>query len=174
MPFPLTPEARILIEMKTIAVAANMHTAFGQATPFTVRHERHRKSSAAERPAVALRMVNVEIDANRGGIHSQSEICWAMTVEVVVDMEIPAEGSVDDDDPTGWNRVGATAGAFANLFIAEASALRAIVDDIVPADIDPDEDSQTDKARLARSVVVLYRTLWNDQNHLLTSEENGL
>ncbi len=174
MPFPITPPARILEAMKAEAVAADIHIAFGEATPFNIRHERHRMSTRGEMPAVSLRAVNIEIDANRGGIHSHSEICWSMTVEIVVDMELPAEGSAGDDDPTGWNRVAATANAFANLFIAEGSPLLAIVDEIVPGDIDPDEDSQPDKARLAQSVVVLYRTLWNDQNHLLTSEENGL
>lgn len=174
MPFPLSPEHQILERMKSVTIAANLHTAFGLVDPFKVRHTRNRVSMKTERPCIALRLVSVELDPERQQVHTQAEVCWAMTVDVIVDMELPAEDDVTGgDDPTGWNQLAATAHAVVNLFLDPASDLLTLVDDTLPGDVDPDEDSTADDGRLAQSVVVLYRTLRSDLNHLLNSEENA-
>lgn len=168
MPYPTSPAEQILERMKTIAVAANLHTAFGLTDAFKIRHTRHRNSQKTERPGVAFRLVNIELDPDRQQVHTQDEVCWAMTVDIVIDLELPPEADTAGDDPTGWNRLAGTAAAFANLFLEPASDLLTLVDDTLPGDIDPDEDSTPDDGRLAQSVIVLYRTLRSDLNHLLT------
>jgi hypothetical protein len=171
MPFPIAPTTTILEAMKAIAQAADIHLEFGEAAPFKIRHWRHKHATKTDRPAVSLRLVTLEQDRDRGLIHSHSEICWSAVIDIIVDLELPPESS--GDDPTGWNRVSATANRFASLYLVEDSPLRLLVDDILPADADPDEDSTPDEGRLALGIVVLYRTLWNDLNHLLSPEENA-
>jgi hypothetical protein len=173
MPFPLSPPHQILERMKTIVEAADLHTAFGMAEPFKVRHTRNRVSMKTERPCIALRLASIELDPNNQQIHTQAEVCWAMTVDIVVDMELEPEKDGVSDDPTGWNQLSATANEVANLFLDPASDLLTLVDDTLPGDVDPDEDSTPDEGRLAQSIVVLYRTLRSDLNHLLNSEENA-
>lgn len=173
MSYPLSPEHQILERMKTVAIAANLHTAFGLTDPFKIRHTRNRVSMKTERPCIAFRMVNVQLDPDRQQVHSQAEVCWEMTVDVIVDMELALEPDGGGDDPTGWNQLAATAHAVVNLFLDPASDLLTLVDDTLPGDVDPDEDSTPDNGRLAQSIVVLYRTLRSDLNHLLNSEENA-
>jgi hypothetical protein len=173
MSFPLSPEHRILERMKEIAEAANLHAEFGLSQPFKIRHARHRVSTKGERPCMALRLVSVELDPDRQQVHTQSEVCWAMTVDIIVDMELPAEADVAGADPTGWNQMSSTARAFANLYFDPQSTLLTLVDDTLPGDLDPDEDSTPDDGRLVLSIVVLYRTLRDDMNILLNSEENA-
>lgn len=173
MPIMQSPSSRILARMLAIAQATDIGTALGLPT-LNVRHERNRRASIGERPAMSLRLVKIELDPDRQVIHTSSEVCWQMTVDIVIDFELPSEGQDVDGDDTGWNNVTVAGNAFAALFIAEASPIRALVDDVIYGDIDPDEDSTPDNGRLAQSVIVLYRTLWNDPNHLLAPEENGL
>lgn len=159
--------------MKTVVEAADLQTAFGLAEPIRVRHVRHRNTMKTERPCISLRLVSIEIDPERQQIHTQAETCWAMTVDIIVDMELSAEADSAGDDPTGWNQLAGTAAYVASLFLHPASNLLTLVDDTLPGDIDPDEDSTPDDGRLAQSIVVLYRTLRSDLNHLLNSEENA-
>ena len=174
MPVALHPSTRILNLMLAIAKAAEVHELVGLPTEFTIRHERNRRVTAGDMPAMSLRLVTVELDKDRQTIHSSSEVCWAMTVDLVLDMNLPPEQSVTEPDPTGWNNLMVAANAFARLYLSEDSTIRTIVDDVIYGDVDPDDDSKPDTGRLAQSVIVLYRTLWNDPNHLLTSEENGI
>lgn len=173
MPFPISPVDRILERMKTVAAAADLHTAIGLPAPFTIRHYRNRNTQKTERPAIAFRLVNIELDPDRQQIHTQEEVCWAMTVDIVVDMVLPAELDGVGGDPTGWNQLSGTASSVANLFLDPASDLLTLVDDTLVGDVDPDEDSTPDDGRLVQSIVVLYRTLRSDLNHLLNSEENA-
>jgi hypothetical protein len=159
--------------MRTIAIAANLHTAFGQAEAFNYRHWRNRNTTKAERPCCAFRIVNIELDDSNQQVHTQSEICWKMTVDVVLDFALAPELDVGGDDPTGWNMLAGTANAISNLYLSPTSDLLSIVDDVLPGDTDPDEDSTPDDGRLAQSIVVLYRTLRSDLNYLLNSEENA-
>lgn len=167
MPFPLSPEHQILEAMKAVVEAADLHTAFGLAEPFTVRHFRNRQSQKTERPCIALRLVDVALDPERQAIHSQDEVCWRMEVDVVVDMELAAEADAGGGDPTGWNHLAATGNTVCNLFLDVTSAIFPLVDDTLPGDKDPDEDSTPDDGRLAQGIVVLYRTLRTDLNTVL-------
>lgn len=174
MAYPLSPPHQILKRMKEIAIAANLHTTFGLAQPFFIRHSRHRISKVTERPGISFRLVDIRLDENNQQIHTQAEVCWAMTVDIIIDMELPAE--IDDgtgNDPTGWNQLAATGNCVANLFLDPASTLLTMVDDTLVGDIDPDEDSTPDNGRLAQSIIVLYRTLRSDLNQMLNSEENA-
>jgi len=178
MPFPLPPETVILEEMKALLFAANIHTVFGLSKPLTVRHYRHRQSELAERPGLAIRYVSSEIDNERGAFHTSSEQCRAMTVDLVFDSVILAEvdGNVapgDANDATGWDRLLGVGHYAAGLCVRMASPLRLIVDDLLYGDVDPDENTQPDEGRLAISVVVLYRTLFEDPLLLLGPEQNG-
>lgn len=166
MPFPTTPAHEILERMKTMTIAADLGTAFGMTEPFKVRHFRHRNAMKTERPGIAFRLVEDALDEENQQIHTQDEVCWRMKIDIVVDLELVPD--VDGGaDPTGWNQLAATAGAVANLFLAGESNLQGLVDDVLPGDVDPDEDTTPDDGRLARSVVVLYRTLRSDVNTLL-------
>lgn len=173
MPIMQSPSSRILGRMLEIAKATDIGAALGL-TSISARHERNRRATIGERPAMSLRLVKIELDPDRQVVHTSSEVCWQMTVDIVIDMELPKEGEDVDGDDTGWNNVTVAANAYAALFIAEGSSIRGLVDDVIYGDIDPDEDSTPDNGRLAQSVIVLYRTLWNDPNHLLAPEENGL
>lgn len=159
--------------MKTVVETANLQAAFGLAEPFQVRHHRNRATQKTERPCVSLRLVSIEIDPDRQQVHTQAEVCWAMTVDIVVDIELAPEADSAGADPTGWNQLAGAAAYVANLFLDPGSDLLTLVDDTLPGDIDPDEDSTPDDGRLAQSIVVLYRTLRSDLNHLLNSEENA-
>lgn len=172
MPFPKSPISRILTRMKDIAEAAELHVAFGMEVPFKYRHERHRRTTRSERPGVAFRLVNIAVDGDAG--QDQSEIAWKAEIDIVIDLELPSEDVENGGDETGWDMLSATGNAVANLFLPNESPLRLLVDDILPGDVDPDEDSKPDDARLAQSLVVLYRTPWDDLNTLLSSEENAL
>lgn len=168
MPFPQTPLHKILTRMVDMTTAANVHTAFGLSTPFTVRHMRNRISAKTERPAITLQVISVEADRN---FSSMAEAHWALTVAIVVDMELPSEAS--GGDPTGWNQLQAVANYVASLFLAPGNALLTLVDDTTIGDTDPDEESTPDDGRLAQDIVVLYRTLRSDLNAMLNSEENA-
>lgn len=168
MPWPKSPETIILEQMAAIADAAQLHLVFDMDTPFVVRHFRNRRGKGSERPGVALRYVGTEIPPNMG--QSSSEMIWAMTVDIVVDLELDPEE--DGVDVTGWDKLTAAARAFAALYLSMESPLRNFVDDILPGELDPDEDSTPDDGRLVQSVSVLYRTPWNDQQTLLTPAEN--
>ena len=172
MPFPISPISRILEEMKTIAEAAQLHVAFQMEEPFKYRHERHRRTTRSERPGVAFRLVSISVDGDAG--QGQSEIAWRAEIDIVTDLELPSEDVSGGGDPTGWNMLAGSSNAHVNLFLSNDSPLRQLVDDILPGDVDPDEDSKPDDARLAQSLVVLYRTPWDDLNTLLSSEENAL
>ena len=172
MPFPLTPPHRILERMLQIAIDAEIHVPFGVAKPFNFRHHRHRYAKAHERPSISLRMIAPEINPDFEAIHTMSEVCWKMTVDIIVDLDLAPEGAGIDE--TGWNQLFAIANAVTKLYVAEDSEIRLMIDDVLYGDVDPDEDCTPDNGRLAQSVVVLYRTLWNDPNHLLSSEDNGL
>ncbi len=174
MPIKISPISKILLAMHAIARDADVHELVGLETPFNIRHMRNRKATKGEVPAMSLRLVTIEIDPDRMAIHTSSEICWKATVDLVLDVDLPAEADSDESDPTGWNILTVSANEFAALYLREDSEIRALVDDVMPGDVDPDEDSRPDNGRLAHSVVVLYRTLWNDPNHLLSPEENGL
>jgi hypothetical protein len=178
MPVPVSPETRILEKMKEIAVAADVATAFELAGEFLIRHYRHRQAGKSERPGAALRYVSSEIDQDRGSFHTSSEVCWAMSVDIVVDTTLLAEkghdeAAGDDNDATGWDRLTAIARWLAKLYVDMGSELRDLVDDVLYGGIDPNEDSQPDDGRLAITVVVLYRTLHADPLHLLSPEENA-
>ena len=171
MPFPQSPTDRILDRMVDMTVAANLHTEFGLATPFTVRHFRNRNTTKTERPAIAFRLVSEEINPEIGA--ALGEVGWAMTVDIVVDMNLRPEGDLTTPDESGWNQLAGTANRVANLFLDPSSQLLTMVDDTLPGDKDPDEDSTPDEGRLVQSILVLYRTLRSDLNHLLNSEENA-
>jgi len=172
MPFPISPISRILKRMKEIAEGAQLHEQFEMEQPFKFRHERHRRTTRGERPGVAFRLVNITVDGDAG--QGQSEIAWRAEIDIVVDLELPSENVDNGGDETGWDMLSATGNEVANLFLPNESELRRLVDDILPGDVDPDEDSKPDDARLAQSLVVLYRTPWDDLNTLLSSEENAL
>jgi len=174
MPVKISPITKVLIRMKTIAAAGNVHERVGLEEPFKIRHLRNRKATKGEVPAMSLRLVTIELDPDRQAIHTSSEVCWKATVDMVLDIDLPPEEESDESDPTGWNILTVSANEFAGLYLDEFSDIRKLVDDVMPGDVDPDEDSTPDNGRLAQSVVVLYRTLWNDPNHLLSPEENGL
>lgn len=174
MPFPEAPETKILKRMVTMASAASLHTVFGLPGPFTVRHERHRSTQKTERPAISFRLVDIGLNEALQEIHTQDEVCWKMVVDIVVDLVLaPEADNSGGDDPTGWNALLATANSVANLFLVDGNDLLGLIDDTLPGDVDPDEDSTPDDGRLVRSIVVLYRTLRSDLNHLLNSEENA-
>jgi hypothetical protein len=180
MPIPLPPETRILEEMKAIAVAqaAALKATFGLAADLTVRHFRHRHADKKERPGVALLYVQSEVDNDRGRMHTSSEQCWAMTVKIVVDLSLLPERAHsalagDANDATGWDRLLGLARTVAGLYVDMNSPLRALVDDVMFGDVDPDEDSVPDEGRLAIAVDVLYRTLYDDPLHLLAPGENA-
>lgn len=176
---PIPPETQILERAKTILEGVAFHTIFGLPEPATIRHERHRKASKSEIPGIALRLVSTEIDNERGPYHTSSEVCWALTFEIVVDLELLAEKSDkslpagDDNDVTGWDRLLGVGRYAAGQLVKRESAMRGLVDDLLYGDIDPDEDTQPDKGRLAASVIVLYRTLFDDPMRLLGPEQNG-
>lgn len=179
MPVPLPPETRILEAMKNIAVdnAGALSDTFGLAA-LTVRHFRHRHTDKNERPGIALRYVQSEVDNERGPMHTSSEQCWAMTVDIVVDLTLKPERSHnlaagDDNDATGWDRLIGLARTVAGIYVDMDSPLRDLVDDVLHGDTDPDEDSQPDEGRLAISVIVLYRTLYSDPMSLLAPGENA-
>jgi len=174
MPMKISPIAKILTVMKEIAIDAGVHLVVGLPNPFYIRHMRNRKATKGEVPAMSLRLVDIALDPDRQAIHSSSEVCWKAVIDLVLDVDLPPEAASDESDPTGWNILSVSANTFAGLYLDENSKIRALVDDVMPGDVDPDEDSTPDNGRLALSVVVLYRTLWNDPNHLLSPEENGL
>lgn len=179
MPIPIAPETRILERMKEIAIAADIGAVFEIADPLTVRHYRHRKASKTERPSLSFRYDGTAFDETRQGFHTSSEVCWQMPVSIIIDLALLPEKSdhalpaADDNDATGWDRLIAVGRYASKLFVAMDSPLRGLVDDILPADVDPDDDSQPDDGRLAASVVVLYRTLSEDPLYLLAPEENA-
>lgn len=175
MPYPEAPETKILKRMVDMTVTADLATLFGLSTPFKIRHTRHRLPQKTEKPAISFRLVDISLDEARQQIHTQDEVCWAMTVDIIVDLvlAVEAEDANAGDDPTGWNALLATARTTANLFFAPGNDLLGLVDDTLPGDVDPDEDSTPDDGRLAQSIVVLYRTLRSDLNYLLNSEENA-
>ncbi len=164
--FPATPIEQILGQMKTMIEAANLHTAFGLAEPFTVRHYRNRVTQKTERPCIAIRLVD---DALNAEIPSGDAIYKAMTVDFVVDMElIPEADGGSGEDPTGWNALAAVANECSSIFLRENNDLLEIVGDTLAGDTDPDEDSTPDEGRLAQSIVVLYSVLRSDLNQLFT------
>lgn len=154
--------------MKAATEAEDLHLVVGLAEPIKIRHVRHRATQKTERPAIAFRLVNIELDEARQQVHTQDEVCWAMTVDIIVDLELAPEADSGGDDPTGWNQLAALANLTSNIFLQASGALSIGVDDILPGDTDPDEDSTPDEGRLAQGIIVLYRTLRSDLNLLLT------
>ena len=179
MPIPLPPETRVLERMKEIAAGLDLQAVFGLSAPVTVRHYRHRNAMASEKPGLALRLVETEINAEAAGYHTAFETCWAMKVELIVDLSLLPEAvdtlaaAGDDNDATGWDRLLGVGRYVAGKYVAMSSPLRLLVDDVLYGDIGPDEDSQPDEGRLAAAVIVLYRTPNEDPLHLLSPEENS-
>jgi len=165
--------------MKAIAEAEDLHLIFQLSdNPLTVRHYRHRNTGKTERPGLALRYVQSEIDNERGPMHTSSEQCWALNVDIVIDLPLLAERdhnvpAGEDNDATGWDRLLGVGHYMAGRYCRMDSPLRQIVDDVLYGDVDPDEDSQPDEGRLASSVIVLYRTLFDDPLTLLGPEGNA-
>ena len=100
-----------------------------------------------------------------------------MTLDLVLDLPLLPERSVDapsgdDNDATGWDRLLGITHYVAGKLVSMESPMRLLVDDLLHGDVDPDEESQPDKGRLARSVIVLYRTSMNDPMKLLGPEQN--
>ncbi len=176
--FPVSPPVRILMRMKEIAEAAKLGTTLGLEKEFTVRHFRGRKADYTERPSLGIRWMLSDRDEEEQSAHTHSEICWRMEVDLVVDMNLPAEDE-DADDPsaradlTGWDHLTAAAAMFANLFLDPDGPFIGFVDDCIPGRLDPDEDSKPDQGRLAIALIVLYRTSATDQMRLLTAEMNA-
>lgn len=176
---PLPPETVILEEMKAIAVAEPLHVLFGLAAdPIAIRHQRHRNAAKSERPGIALRYRMSEVDNERQPFHTSSEQCWAMTVDIIVDLRLlpekPADVAAgDDNDATGWDRLLGVARYLSGRYVRQVSPLRMLVDDVLHGDVDPDEDSQPDEGRLAAAVIVLYRTYSEDPLHLLGPGDNA-
>ena len=178
MPIPLPPETKILERVKSIITALPLKTTFGLDKAVTVRHERHRRTNKEEVPGVAIRYLETEIDNESGSMHTSSEQCWVLSLELVVDLGLLPEKSIgaasgDFIDATGWDRLLGMAHYCAGALVAMDSPLRTLIDDVEHGDVAPDEDSQPDQGRLARRVNVLYRTLYDDPLHLLSPEENA-
>lgn len=174
MPTKQAPIDIILKGLLAITLAADVHEIVGFETPFKVRHQRHRYAQRQDRPCISFRLVNLARDEERQTYHTSSEVCWAAEIDIIVDLELPPESATIDADATGWNNLAVTANEVMKLFVEDASPIKTIVDDVLTGDTDPDEETKPDEGRLAQGIIVLYRTLFSDPNHLLSPEENGL
>jgi hypothetical protein len=145
--------------------AAQIQADFEFATLPTVRHRRNRHALASERPNIALRLVDIERDPERQQIHSQEEVCWRATIDVIVDVALPSEES--EDDPSGWEILTSLVRFITGKLCDPNGVMLTVADDVWHGDIDPDEDSRPDDGRLAGSIYVLYRTNWTDPNTLI-------
>lgn len=175
---PQSPETQILERMKRIAIDAHLGKTLGLDKEFTVRHRRHRDAIYTERPALSIALVAVDVNEEEQAYHTPNENCWRAEIDLIVDMDLPAEDEDARDtsgaqDLTGWDHLTTAARMFANLYLDTDGEMFTVVDDVRPGKIDPDEDSKPDQGRLAMSVIVLYRTSARDTMRLLNAEMNA-
>lgn len=171
MSIPATPVSRIMAEMFRIADEADVGTLLGLGSSIAVRHYRHRPTNASERPCLALRVADDALNDEFENT-TMDEVPRLLEVDLVLDMELVPEQDGEDAlsdsvDPTGWDHLYGIALTYAKLFLAYDSELRDLVDDVLPGDHDPDQDSKPDDGRLVISVRVLYRTRFDDPLELL-------
>jgi len=173
MPKPVAPETTILVAARNAIEASDLKTDFSM-PDLKIRHARHRHVRKTEE-GVAVRFVDAAVREEAGDMFTHSEVPWVATLDIIVDLELSPEpddetaAPTDDIDVTGFDDLLAMARYCANVLVNpdEAAPMRQVVDDILPSDIDPDEDSTPDKGRLVISVVVLYRTRYDNLLELL-------
>lgn len=168
-----TPRVRILKRLAGILRAADLSGMSGVAN-ITVRHTRNRWANAEEKPAISIRMVSDEV--NTEAYVTQSERLCYLSVDLQIDADLASEDS--DLDPTGLERLGQIAGAAMTVLKDETATddegniLRTLCDDVVDEGVQADDDNEADEARFIHRIVVLYRTLIDNPNHLLSHEES--
>jgi len=180
MPKPVSPETKILVAARNAIAVSSVRVDF-DIPDLIVRHTRHRTPRSSEANCISVRLVDAAINDEAGEMYTTDEVPWRMMLDIIVDLELSPEPDAvdqvhdDDNDVTGFDVLSAMARYAANELINPdpAAPMRQVVDDIVPGDIDPDEESQPDKGRLVISVVVLYRTRYDDLLTLLGPSENA-
>lgn len=163
-----TPRVRILERIKAILEHADLEGMSGVAD-ITVRHTRNRWANPDETPCISLRMVADEVNVEQY-VTQNERLCY-LSLDLQIDCDLATEDS--DLDPTGLERLGQIAGAAVVVLKdetatdADGNLLREICDDVVDEGVQNDDDNEADEARFIHRLVVVYRTLVNDPNHLL-------
>jgi hypothetical protein len=172
---PDAPYVRLMIQAAALARTGNYITNGGLAagTKVTVRHARFRNSISAEKPCITFLFVGDEPMEDETQ-HNAWEVVRELTMDMMIDMDIPAEDS--ELDPTGFAMMGRQlAVAYATLSPPGSgnTALGGMADFVRPGSIDPADNNTSDNGRLVRGISVLYRVRSDDPNVLLSAGENG-
>lgn len=168
-----TPRVRILLRIAGILKNADLEAMTGVPN-ITVRHTRNRWSNPEEKPAISIRMVADEVQSE-AYVTQNERLCY-LSIDLQIDANLEPEDS--NLDPTGLERLGQIAAAALTVLKDETAQddegrlLRELCDDVVDEGVQADDDNEADEARFIHRIVVLYRTLIDDPNHLLSHEES--
>lgn len=155
--------AALLVDLKTAAAAA--------ATPFKVRHERFRSSTAEEWPCVSIRYLGDDAPGVATGSDtapSLAEEAMELRLELIVDTPLPAESDQetaedpdDGDDPTGFGVASAIVETCLGAIFTEGQPINTLGGLIWDARYDGSGDNDDlatpDNVRLAERLTLVYR-----------------
>lgn len=164
------PHIQLLAAIKTTLEAVDYQADAGVAG-VKIRHRRNRYSWDSERPCVSIVFVHDVIPDDAALELNAWEKQRQLTVDLVVDLDLPPEDS--DEDPTGNLALSLVAAASLRAMKDPASPIAQLSDYISGHDIEPSEDSKPDKGRLSLTSIVLYRVRSDDENVLLAEGVNG-
>lgn len=128
----------------------------------TIRHYRHRKNAIGEKPCIGLLFLGDGPPEEDTFNLSHSEALRQMDFQLVVDCDIPTEDS--DEDPTGLETPGRLMAYGLKLLKDPAGPLYPNVHEVFDGPKDLDEASTPDKARMTRTISVLYRVKSEDED----------
>lgn len=127
------------------------------------RHGRFREPTDEELPGISLIFVNDSL----GNVLTMGETERRLEVDMHGQMAIAAETSeqADSDDPTGMEEPAALLAAAEGL--VRGSDLYDLIEDIIFADVHPDESSTADEVRMVRHLTLIYRVSTDDPDVIL-------
>lgn len=166
----MSPEAFLLIKAVEVGTAIDWPTVLPGVTPLKFRHWRSRHSRKDERPIGSVRFGERKSDSDRQRYHSTDEECWVLEMEIVFDVDLKSEASVED--PTGVGDLTLYAAETFKALFDETTGLRQYCDDVIDEGLGPDDDSSADEGRLVQTISVLYRSPVGDPTVLLAPGVN--
>jgi len=172
---PTMPQIIVLLALKK-EIADIFAIARVAGKKVTVRHERHRDAEQAVWPSVSIAYVSHDPSQEYGRQENDGglpEEVWALSVNVVIDADLPPEATDEGDadlDPTGYG--------------THAAIMSLIIDRLFPdgdentiggttwqirydGSADNESDATPDNARVEERLTLLYRVRADRPNILL-------